>query len=100
MRLDAEIEVAQDLRPETVAQSHIFESDHVLLRAPPKLVSRFAFYSSAPTYRPIPAACCTSGLHRRLAGTPVPRPDMVSDPLTVACYRPGGHPGWPLICRC
>ena len=32
MRLDAEREVAQDLRPHAVAQAHILESDHTLLR--------------------------------------------------------------------
>ena len=30
MRLDAEAEVAQDLRPEPVAQAHVLESDHAV----------------------------------------------------------------------
>ena len=34
MRLDPEREVAQDLRPEPVAQAHILESDHVLASEP------------------------------------------------------------------
>ena len=33
MRLDLEVEVAQDLRPEPVAQSHVLESDQAQLRS-------------------------------------------------------------------
>src|ERR1035437_5880107 len=32
MRLDAEREVAQDLRPQAVAQAYVLESDHARLR--------------------------------------------------------------------
>jgi hypothetical protein len=32
MRVDPEGEVAQNLRPESVAQAHILESDHAVLR--------------------------------------------------------------------
>ena len=35
MRLDAEREVAQDLRPQAVAQADVLESDHARLRSIP-----------------------------------------------------------------
>ena len=34
MRLDPKGEVAQDLRPQPVTQTYVFESDHVALRQP------------------------------------------------------------------
>ena len=37
MRIDAEGEVAQDLRPQSVAQTHILESNQARLRRPPRL---------------------------------------------------------------
>ena len=46
MRLDAEGEVAQDLRPEPVAQAYVLESDHV--RPPPRCPRNYGAGTPAP----------------------------------------------------
>jgi hypothetical protein len=101
MRLNAETEVAQDLRPQPVAQSHILESDHALLRKIPFLTRGTALAGQAAERDADTASGSICGQDLRfysiIAASPAQRtakaalsPDpqkagMVSSPLTGGC---------------
>jgi hypothetical protein len=93
MRLDAESEIAQDLRPETIAQAHILESDQTALR-PPRAGARFPrkairnplsgfdFYRIGPAEKGADAGFRAAGIFDSSGRE---REIMVSDPLTHPC---------------
>ena len=94
MRLDAEGEVAQDLRPQAVAQADILESDHARLRQclpgrrmPGRPAGRCPAVRGPRCpelrfYRIITAPPAPDRRKRRLGH---PQAAMVSGPLTVGC---------------
>src|SRR5207302_2341806 len=67
MRVDAEGEVAQHLRPKPVAQAYVFESDHAPLRAGSPQISA-AGRRNRPESRFISAVAPACSLHPRCRG--------------------------------